>query len=96
MEPRSFYFLRQSRRFRQLILQMITLKTVERPEVNEDKVDETMRQVQLFFAEWKRMDGAIEENDFVLLDVDVIEEEPARPLFPMSVLKSLIVQWPSG
>ena len=59
----------------------ITLKTVERPEVNEDKIEETIRQVQLFFAEWKRMDRAIEENDFVLLDVDVIEEEPARPLF---------------
>lgn len=60
----------------------ITLKSVERPEVNADKVEETIRQVQLFFAEWKRVDGRpIQENDFVLLDVDVIEEEPARSLF---------------
>ncbi len=62
--------------------QTITLKKVERPEVNDEKVEETIRQVQLFFAEWKRVDGRpIQEHDFVLLDVDVIEEEPARPLF---------------
>lgn len=60
----------------------ITLKKVERPEVNDEKIEETIRQVQLFFAEWKRVDErGIEEGDFVILDVDVIEEEPVRPLF---------------
>jgi trigger factor len=59
----------------------ITLKSVERPAVNEDKVRETMRQLQLFFAEWKKMDRPIQENDFVILDVDVIEEDPPRKLF---------------
>ncbi len=59
----------------------ITLKAVDRPAVNEDKVGETMRQLQLFFAEWKKMDRPIQENDFVILDVDVIEEDPPRKLF---------------
>lgn len=59
----------------------ITLKSVERPAVNEDKVNETMRQLQLFFAEWKKMDRPIQENDFVILDVDVIDEDPPRKLF---------------
>lgn len=59
----------------------ITLKAVERPAVNEDKVSETIRQLLLFFAEWKKVDRPIQENDFVILDVDVIEEEPARKLF---------------
>lgn len=59
----------------------ITLKAVERPAVNEDKISETMRQLQLFFAEWKKMDRPIQENDFVILDVDVIEEDPPRKLF---------------
>lgn len=60
----------------------ITIKNVERPEVNADKVEETIRQVQLFFADWKRVDDRpIQENDFVMLDVDVIEEEPSQPLF---------------
>ncbi|HEX4839136.1 MAG TPA: trigger factor [Rhabdochlamydiaceae bacterium] len=59
----------------------ITLKAVERPAVNDDKVNETMRQLQLFFAEWRKMDRPIQENDFVILDVDVIDEEPPRKLF---------------
>lgn len=59
----------------------ITLKAVERPAVNDDKVSETMRQLQLFFAEWRKMDRPIQENDFVILDVDVIDEEPPRKLF---------------
>lgn len=58
------------------------LKSVKRPEVNEDKVNETIRQVQLFFANWKKItDRPVEEGDFVILDVDVIEETPALPLF---------------
>jgi len=59
----------------------IVLKAVERPAVNEDKVNETLRQLQLFFAEWKKMDRPIQEKDFVTLDVDVIEEEPPYKLF---------------
>jgi trigger factor len=60
----------------------VTLKTVERPEVSDKKVEETIRQVQLFFAQWTPVESRpIQEGDFVLLDVDVIEEEPARPLF---------------
>ncbi len=58
------------------------LKDVKRPEVNEDKINETIRQVQLFFAEWKNVeDRPIQEGDFVLLDVDVIEDTPPTPLF---------------
>jgi trigger factor len=74
----------------------VTLKAVERPEVNADKVEETIRQVQLFFAQWKRVDREIEENDFVLLDVDVIEEDPPRPLFSgvrFEVTSRAMAQW---
>jgi trigger factor len=60
----------------------ITLKAVERPLVNEDKVNETIRQLQLFFAEWAPvLDRGIQEGDFVMLDVDIIEEDPPRKLF---------------
>ncbi len=59
----------------------VTLKAVERPLVNEDKVNETIRQLLLFFAEWTKIDRPIQENDYVILDVDVIEEEPAYKLF---------------
>src|ERR1700722_19209238 len=57
-------------------------KEVKRPEVNEDKIAETIRQTQLFFANWEHVhDRPIQEGDFVLLDVDVIEEHPPTPLF---------------
>src|SRR5581483_2286284 len=58
------------------------MKTIKRPEVNDDKINETIRQVQLFFANWQSVtDRPIQEGDFVLLDVDVIEETPSTPLF---------------
>lgn len=61
---------------------LMKLKDVKRPEVNEDKINETIRQVQLFFASWESVtDRPVQENDFVLLDVDVIEESPSTPLF---------------
>jgi len=60
----------------------ISLKNVDRPAVNDDKIDETIRQVQLFFAEWKPITHRpIQENDFALLDVDVVEEDPPKKLF---------------
>ncbi len=61
---------------------LMQLKFVKRPDVNEEKVSETIRQVQLFFAEWKAVTNRpAEDGDYVLLDVDVIEETPPVPLF---------------
>ena len=60
----------------------IILKEVDRPAVNPDKVNETIRQVQLFFAEWKKLEEeSIQEGNFVILDVDVIETDPPVGLF---------------
>lgn len=55
---------------------------VERPVVNEEKISETIRQVRFFFADWKKVEGrGVQEGDFVLLDVNVIENDPHQPLF---------------
>lgn len=60
----------------------LQLKPVKRPDVNEQKVQETIRQTQLFFANWQHVhDRPVQEGDFVLLDVDVIEDHPPTPLF---------------
>ncbi len=60
----------------------LELKPVKRPEVNEAKIEETLRQTLLFFANWQHVhDRPIQEGDFVLLDVDVIEDHPPTPLF---------------
>lgn len=63
-------------------VKQLQLKPVKRPDVNEDKVNETIRQIQLFFASWQHVhDRPVQEGDFVLLDVDVIEVHPPTPLF---------------
>ena len=58
----------------------IHLKNVKRPEVNPEKIAETIRQTQFFFAKWEKItERPVQENDFVTLDVDLIEE--GTPLF---------------
>lgn len=58
------------------------LKHVERTEIDKEKVDQTVRQVQLFFAEWNTItDRAVQEGDFILIDLDTIEEEPGTRVF---------------
>ena len=73
------------------------LKPIKRPEVNEEKIDETIRQTQLFFASWQSAnDRPVQQGDFVLLDVDVIEEEPPTPLFShtrFEVTEKSMAQW---
>lgn len=60
----------------------LKLKEVPRPETDAAKVDETIRQILFFFAEWKNVsDRPVKIGDFVLLDVDLIEETPPKPLF---------------
>jgi trigger factor len=75
----------------------IVLKDVPRPEVNDEKVEETIKQVQLFFADWKEIkDRAVKEGDYVLLDVDVIDEEPPVRLFSntrFEVTPKSMAQW---
>ncbi len=73
------------------------MKPIKRPEVNEDKINETIRQVQLFFASWEHVhDRPVQVGDFVILDVDVIEETPSTPLFSgtrFEVTEKSMAQW---
>lgn len=75
----------------------ITLNAVKRPEVNEEKVEETIRQTQLFFAKWITVDARpVQEGDFVRLDVDIIEETPHQRLFAntrFEVADKSMAQW---
>ncbi|KAG8170419.1 hypothetical protein JTE90_007599 [Oedothorax gibbosus] len=58
----------------------IQLKSVKKPEVTPEKITETIRQTQFFFAKWNKItDRPVQENDFVTLDVDLVEE--GTPLF---------------
>lgn len=77
--------------------QSIQIKSVKRPEVNEEKVEETIRQTRLFFAEWKQItDRPVQPDDYVMLDVDVIEENPPRNLFSntrFEVTEKSMAEW---
>lgn len=48
---------------------------VDRPVVDEEKISEAIRQALFFYANWKEIsDRPIQEGDFVILNVDVIDE----------------------
>jgi trigger factor len=62
--------------------QKMQKQPIKRPDVNDEKIDETIRQSLLFFATWEAVhDRPIQQGDFVSLDVDIIETTPAIPLF---------------
>lgn len=72
------------------------LKEVAKEAITKEKVAETIRQSQMFFATWKEVHHPIKTGDFVLLDVDVIEEEPANRLFSntrFEVTDKSMAQW---
>lgn len=57
-------------------------KPVKKPEVNAEKVEETIRQIRFFYADWETItDRPAQEGDLVLLDVEITETTPAKPLF---------------
>jgi trigger factor len=73
------------------------IKAPVRPEVSDAKVDETIRQVQLFFAEWKVIEGRpAQEGDFVLLDIENLEDNPPSKIFSgtrFEVTDKSMAQW---
>jgi trigger factor len=61
---------------------VLELKKVERPVVDEKKIEETIRQVRFFFAKWDPVTGrGVEKGDFVVLNVDNIETTPHERVF---------------
>lgn len=55
---------------------------VEVAEVTEKEINTTLHQVQMFYANWEEItDRGIEEGDFVILDIDDIEQDPPVQAF---------------
>ncbi len=58
------------------------LQEVKRPAVDEEKIQETIRQTLFFYATWNKIENKeITEGDFLMLDVDLLETSPPSPLF---------------
>lgn len=72
-------------------------KPIKRPAVNEQKINETIRQAQLFFAKWTPVEGrAVQVGDFISLDVDIVENTPHIPLFSntrFEVVEQSMAKW---
>lgn len=75
----------------------IFLKKISAIAVDEEKIQETVRQTLLFFTEWKQIyDRTVQENDFVILDVDIIDQTPEERLFTnvrFEVTDRSMAQW---
>lgn len=73
------------------------LEEVKKPEVTDEKIEETIRQTQMFFADWKTVkDHPIKEGDYVILDVEIIDEDPPQALFTntrFEVSNRSMAQW---
>lgn len=60
-------------------IEKIELFKEEKKAVDDKRVDETIDQIRHYFAEWEKIsDRAVKEDDYVVVDVDVIEEDPPR------------------
>jgi len=75
----------------------MSIEKIEEPEVSEDKIAHGMRQILLIYAEWKGItDRPAKEGDFVLIDVENIEKDPAEKVMNRSrfeVSKKALAKW---
>jgi len=75
----------------------LELKKVDRPLVDDKKIDETIRQMQFFFAKWHTVtDRGVEVGDFVILDIEDLETTSPQKAFSgtrFEVSKERMAQW---
>ncbi|MBI3211290.1 MAG: trigger factor [Simkania negevensis] len=58
-------------------LTSIELQEVKREVIDDAKVEESIHQIQTFFAEWNPVSSRlVEEGDFIVIDIDIIEQTP--------------------
>ncbi len=60
-------------------LSNIEIEEIKRDAVDTGKLDSTLGDIQMFFAEWEKVpDRAVQEGDFAAVNVDIIEEDPPQ------------------
>jgi len=78
-------------------IEKIELAKEERKTIDENTVNETIDQIRHYFAEWEKIsDRAVKKDDYVVVDVDVIEEEPPRKALTntrFQVNKEKMAEW---
>lgn len=75
----------------------IELHEVEKIVVNDEKVDETIRQIQMFFARWEEITNRpVQMGDFVVLDVESLHTTPPSTVFSkmrFEVTEKAMAEW---
>ena len=75
----------------------LEIKRVERPVIDDAKVQEAIRQVHFFFASWTPVENrGVSEGDYVLLDVENLETTPPEKVFHATrfeVSKKGMAEW---
>lgn len=57
----------------------IELEEVKRETIDEKKIESTLHDIQMFFAEWEKDEkGAAKEESYAVIDVDIIENDPPQ------------------
>lgn len=78
-------------------LDKIHLHRLPTPPITEKDVDQVIRNIQHYHAEWNEIsDRPVQEGDFVDLDIENIEEEPSRPICEgtrFEVKKGIMADW---
>ena len=63
-------------------LEKITLERQEKEVIDAKKIDQSIEDIRLYFADWERPESRIvEEGDYVLIDVSLTDKNPPHKVF---------------
>jgi trigger factor len=57
------------------------LKSEKKPEITQKEVDEAIRQIRFFHANWSEVTRPIQEGDYVIIDLDSLESTSPQRVF---------------
>lgn len=75
---------------------LFTPKAIKKAEVGEKQIDEAIHQMRFFYAQWKPVaERGIQEGDYILIDLDTIENEPQKVFHEIrfEVSKARMAAW---
>lgn len=78
-------------------LSNIEIEEIRQEAVDTKKLDSTLGDIRMFFAEWEKVpDQAVQEGDFAVIDVDIIEEGASQKALQnarFEVSKTKMAKW---
>ncbi|MCH9621334.1 MAG: Trigger factor [Chlamydiia bacterium] len=81
----------------ELDMSVFDIKTTKENKVDEKRVNEEIDNVRSFYADWEQIeDRGVEEGDFVLLDIDDLDQDPPAQVFNgarFEVKSGKMVKW---